>query len=367
MKDIKFSDYDKRRSKYNTGKIPITKIEREIIEQRKRESCIPEQRIPQNNIRSQQSIRANDKTQKEIKKQRKNGCTSVLISILLIFSILSGTLLGYLYSLCSKTQYEPSELDLSVNFNNINNNVYNVLLIGTDKEENGASRSDSMILVTLNKNTDQILLTSFMRDLWVSIPGHDYSRLNAAYSNGGAELLMKTISNNFDIKIDNYVLVDFEMFKEVIDSIGGVAVEITPKEAEFMNRTTQARVKPGINTLDGFDALIYCRIRKLDSDFMRTQRQRKVISAIVEKIKSSDPVEILKLISDILPLITTDISPLKMTTKILSSIEILNYTTDQIRIPSDGTYTNKTINGQAVLVPNYNKNIDLIHSFIYKN
>lgn len=358
MKDINFKDYQKKNkqnSKYDTAKIPISQYEREIIEARKAQQQTPK-RIHQNH------------TEQNENNKHRHGCSSIITSFVLIFAILFGGIFGYTFSLCSKTNYEPAKTGLLFNadkFTNLKANVYNILLIGTDKEENGASRSDTMILVTIDKNDKKIKFTSFMRDLWVEIPGHESGRLNSAFTVGGPELLMTTISENFDIYIDNYLLVDFEMFQKLIDSLGGISVDITQKEAEFINKTTHATVEPGINTLNGDYALIYCRIRKLDSDFMRTQRQRKVMNAIVDKIKSQNIFTTVSSASDILPLITTDMNAFLMTYKIFSSVSAITYSTDQIRIPADGAYKNKTINGQAVLVPDTEQNINIIKDFIY--
>ncbi len=348
---------EKHSSKYDTAKIPITRIEKEIIDNR-------------NNQKYNQNITNQSKPDHSTKritksKQKQSFFSKFILSLLLIISIISGSLLGYIYSLCSKTDYKRSENLISINTTNIRNNIYNILLIGTDKEEDGASRSDSMILVTINKNQKTIKLTSFMRDLWVKIPGHDYMRLNAAYSIGGADLLLKTIEKNFEIEIDNYIVVNFDMFKELIDGIGGVTVDITETEANFINRTTHAKVTTGQNNLNGDYALIYCRIRKLDSDFSRTQRQRKVINAIINKIRSQNILTTVSVASEVLPFITSDISPLNMTTKVFSAVSYLQYSTEQIRIPADGTYQNKTINSQAVLVPDFEESAKLIHEFIY--
>lgn len=369
MKDIKFSDYKKRNSKYDTGKIPITQSEREIIEirnQKRYEQIVKNQQASEqsSNIRNENNTHSNQIKPKNQKKKG-CGCSAIFLSLILITAILCGTIFGYAFSLCAKTQYVPAENKFSLSLTNFQNNIYNLLLIGVDEEENGLSRSDTMILVTIDKTNKQIKLTSFMRDLWVKIPGYEEARLNAAFTKGGAGLLMETISENFDIHIDNYVLVNFEMFEKLIDGIGGVTVEITEKEAEFINRTTHAKVNAGTNTLNGDYALIYCRIRKLDSDFMRTQRQRKVMTAILDKITSQNLLVSAKAASEILPLITTDISALSMTFKLFSAVGMLDYSTEQIRIPADGTYSDKTINGQAVLVPDLDKNKEIIQDYIY--
>lgn len=357
MKDRK----NTKQSKYDTAKIPLNLIEKELIDSnRQQQNC-------NKNVRTKEqhsTYSGIDSKNAPVKKE--NKFFRVFFSIILVISMLCGALSGYSYSLCSKINYTKSASNTTLDLTNIKNKVYNVLLIGTDKEEdNGTSRSDSMILVTINTKEKAIKLTSFMRDLWVEIPGHDHSRLNAAYSIGGPELLIKTISKNFDIRIDNYILVNFDMFKDLIDGIGGVSIDITDAEAEFINRTTHAKVTPGENTLNGDYALIYCRIRKLDSDFMRTQRQRKVITAIVNKIRTQSILKTANIASDVLPFITTDISPLKMTIKLFGAISYLDYSTEQIRIPADGTYQNKTINSQAVLVPDIEENISIVKDFIY--
>ena len=224
-----------------------------------------------------------------------------------------------------------------------------------------------MILVTIDKEHQKIKMTSFMRDLWVSIPGYDDGRLNAAYSYGGAELLLKTIYENFGVSINDYVMVDFEMFEKLIDGLGGVSVEITEDEADFINETSHANVHSGENILDGDYALIYCRIRYLDSDFNRTQRQRKVMNSIFKKIVSQNPITTLSVMSDVLPLITTDISPVKMTLKAFGAIALLKYGNDQFRIPTDDGYSSEMIDGQDVLVPDLEENKTALHQFLYES
>lgn len=353
------------KTKYDTGKIPITQIEREIIERQNREryeQIIKKQQAYESKIQTPNEPR---RSKSDNTKRKKTSLSKFILTIILIVAIFSGSVFGYIYSLCAKTNYVQSGNPLSFDTANLQSNICNILLIGVDEEDNGNSRSDTMMLITINKNKEQFQLTSFMRDLWVEIPGHKSGRLNSAYTIGGADLLLKTISYNFDIKIDNYFLVDFEMFKQLIDGIGGVTVDITEDEAKFINRTTHAKVEPGSNTLNGDYALIYCRIRKLDSDFMRTQRQRKVISSLFEKLKTTNIFELAGITSDILPLITTDMPAIKMALKLLSATTMLTYSTDQIRLPADGSYKNQTINSQAVLVPDIEKNIDVLHEFIY--
>ena len=224
-----------------------------------------------------------------------------------------------------------------------------------------------MMLVTVDKVHQKIKFTSFMRDLWVSIPDYGDARLNAAYSYGGADLLMETLYQNFGVPINDYVMVDFEMFQKLIDGLGGVNVDITEDEADYINETSHAKVHSGENILNGDYALIYCRIRYLDSDFNRTQRQRKVMNSILKKTVSQNPVKTLSVMSDILPYITTDISPTKMTLKAFSAVTFLKYGNDQFRIPTDDGYTNEMIEGQDVLVPDLDENKAALNNFIYES
>ena len=373
------NNYNNQNNNHNHRKIRMTPEEERLHNIRQQEKYNEIIRNQQLNKRryiedEPQDIRMYGNANFEPEPQLNKGNRSIskrfsklIISILLIFTIIFSALFIGIYSLCSQTQFKEDKFSENENFFDIIttlNNNYNILLIGTDVDEEGTSRSDSMMLITVDRNNQKLKLTSFMRDLWVEIPNNGKKKLNAAYAIGGPELLIDTLKHNFNVNIDNYVLVDFDMFMELIDAIGGVTVEITEKEAEFMNRTTQAKVSSGINTLNGKDALIYCRIRKLDSDFMRTQRQRKVISAIFEKIKTQDITDNFKAITSVLPLIQTNISPFKMSMMSFSMIPVITYDFEQLRIPVDGEYTSTYINGQSVLLPDYNANSEAFNNFI---
>lgn len=378
MSDIYFKNYKKRD---DTGEIPITQSEKDFqdrLTQQKYEEIIKNQerlgtfegyqngeRPPRNDYDDGSDKKS--KKDKGKKKKKKKGCgcgcgTLLIIFVLLIAMIPIGSV-GYIYSMCSKTNYIQST---NLNYSE-DPNYYNVLLIGCDKSDGTSQRSDSMILVTVDKEHQKIKMTSFMRDLWVSIPGYYDTRLNAAYSYGGAELLLQTIYENFGVPINDYVMVDFEMFEKLIDGLGGVNVDITEDEADYINETSHAKVHSGENILNGDYALIYCRIRYLDSDFNRTQRQRKVMNSIFKKAVSQNPITTLSVMSDILPLITTDISPAKMTVKALGAINLLKYGNDQFRIPTDDGYSNEIIEGQDVLVPDLDANKEALKSFLYES
>ena len=232
--------------------------------------------------------------------------------------------------------------------------LVNILLVGQDaREGEDGARSDSMILCTYNKATQELTMTSFLRDLYVPIPGYGSNRINAAYAFGGAHLLKKTIDENFHSAIDGCIEVDFSHFAEIIDQLGGVEMELRQDEAEVINRQTGSSLTEGLQRLDGFQALTYSRIRSLDldGDFSRTNRQRKVINALVNSLRGSSLRELTPVIGNILPMLTTDLNRGQL---FLYALEILpNLSGMDIqsqRIPVDGTYSDRTIDGMSVLV-----------------
>lgn len=177
-------------------------------------------------------------------------------------------------------------------------NVINVLLCGVDSTDGTASdaRSDSMIIVSINKKTKTISMISLLRDSWtyMSLPRDDgshydyYFKMNAAYRFGGPATLMETIEDDLKIEIDQYIAVDFKSFKKLIDALGGVTVEVTQAESNYIRRTSSQKNFPvGKAKLSGKEALIYSRIRYLDDDLMRTGRQRKIIKALIESAKTA--------------------------------------------------------------------------------
>lgn len=189
-------------------------------------------------------------------------------------------------------------------------NVVNVLLIGHDGDAQ-STRSDSMMLVSLNKKTKQIVLTSFLRDsyTYMDINGSErYDKTNHSYAWGGVNALIETLENNYKIEIDHYVTIDFKSFVKAIDAVGGVNVEVTEKEAAYMNRTTHFDdFKSGDSVhLDGEHALIFSRIRKLDDEAKRTDRQKRVIGALIQSTKSATVSELTALVDSVLPYVATN-------------------------------------------------------------
>lgn len=188
-------------------------------------------------------------------------------------------------------------------------NVINVLLIGEDYVD-GSSRSDAAILVSIDKKNHKITLTSFLRDsyTYMNINGQDrYDKTNHSYAWGGAEKLKEVISDNYKIIIDHYVILDFESFVSIVDALGGITVEVTQAEADYINSTSSHNVSSGKSVkLNGEQALYFARIRKLDGEAQRTERQRRLISACLDGIKNSSLDELENVLESLYPYVTTD-------------------------------------------------------------
>ena len=214
-----------------------------------------------------------------------------------------------------------------------------------------------MIVCSVNPQTKKVSMISFLRDLYVQIPGYSDNRLNAAYAFGGFPLLKSALYANFGITIDGCFEVDFNGFTALIDQIGGVDITLTEAEAARVGQGAYA----GLNHLNGAQALNYARIRKIGTDFARTNRQRTVLMAVFNKLKSRGGSEILKLLDAALPYIPTDMSSgdiYSLAAKLIplaTSLEVNSY-----YVPPEGTYSNVYIRGMAVLYPNLSSIRDIL-------
>ena len=231
----------------------------------------------------------------------------------------------------------------------MDDDLLNILLVGQDRRPGqGRQRSDSMILCSINVSSKRIAMISFLRDLYVQIPGYTDNRMNAAYVFGGFPLLKDTLKKNFGITVDGCFEVDFTGFTALIDKIGGVDISLSAAEANVVGNGAVE----GENHLDGTSALKYARIRKIDSDFQRTNRQRKVLLACYEKVKQRSLKELLGLLDDALPYLTTDLSNSQIYAIAAKMFPIVsNVSIETYHIPPDGTYTDLYIRGMAILYP----------------
>lgn len=321
------------------------------------------------------------------KKRRHKSLTRKIIgriikSLLAIFLVLFGVYSCTSISLISKMNHVETGNRTHYSDNVGRGHVRSVLVIGTDgRTDDDRGRSDSMILVSLNSKTNELIMTSFMRDCYVEIPtDHSWNKLNAAYAFGGPELLMDTIEYNFDVRIDDYVSVDFASFVSVVDSVGGIDIEVSDEEAEEINVILISEVNElmgddrmsdlldhgGKLHLNGKQALSYSRIRKVgNSDFERTERQRRVMSLIIAKLKSFRPSMFKHLASDVIPDVSTNMSTLDAYLLSLRLPFAARYKMKQIQIPAEGTFYGEDVDVGNVLQVDFNANMDVIEREVF--
>ena len=256
--------------------------------------------------------------------------------------------------------------------------VLRVLLIGTDAyTPKAAGRSDAMILVQVDTSANDIKMVSFLRDLYVAIPGHHSARLNAAYVYGGAPLLKQTLETNFGVTVDRYLAVNFSLMAELIDRIGGVTVDVSEKERRQLNSILkfynthsgdsardQLLQASGEQLLTGKQALCYSRIRKIDSDFARTDRQRKVLEGVYRTVRSLDALALAQLIRDFMPKVNTDITLTDAVALVPVLMRINDVAFEELTIPFKSGYRSATIQGMMVLVPDLDRSRETIAAFL---
>ena len=246
-----------------------------------------------------------------------------------------------------------------------NAQLYNVLIVGVDSRKNDyAGRSDAMVVLTVNPLSQKVVMTSLLRDSYVDIPGHGQERLNEAYNFGGTSLLKKTIRQNYGIKIDAFMVVNFGDLIEFINDIGGVEMTVTKKEVPVINKYTSDQnkeiygrkdnpdalpVKGGTYRFNGMQALAYARVRYVGLDFGRTERQRKVLSAAVKQLLSLPVDKQVQVIAKYMLRVKTDLTVPELLYLILVFATMDQYETSSIALPVEGTYKYKRVNGKEVI------------------
>lgn len=262
----------------------------------------------------------------------------------------------------------------------------NILLLGVDRLT-GSQRSDTIIIASVGYSS--LTLTSVMRDTMVNIPGHGASKVNAAYAHGGPELTLRTLNENFGFNLTKYAVVDFAALADIINALGGVDIEITSAEQEQINYnmadawvgefSKQGYEKDEMHLLDlsfagadengritahldGFQALAYARIRKLDSDYVRTSRQRRVIDASLSSLKQNwyDVPMLLELYKSAMSRIQTNMNIFELLS--IGAKGIMCTDIQQLRLPADGTFTD---NGSSLANIDYEKNTAVFKEFVY--
>lgn len=313
------------------------------------------------------------------RKKKKSKLKSFLIKLFLLIVILLTGLYLLVGNIYGKLNYEEIESLTSQPMRE--DGVVNILLIGSDSRDGSTDgRSDAMILLSVSSHTKKIYMTSLLRDMYVDIPGHDGNRLNAAYSFGGAELLLETVEENLDITVNRYVVVNFEAFANLVDAVDGVELELTSEEIELVNgylneynlltgqeygTNYMDTSKAGRVHLNGPQALAYTRNRYIGTDFGRTERQRKVLSEVFKGLPKAVLTNYSELMDGLMPNLTTNLTQWECYCLSLMVPAFLTYDMEQGGIPLEGTYQDATIRQMSVLEVDFEANQEYLHKILF--
>ncbi len=266
--------------------------------------------------------------------------------------------------------------DIAVN-EDLDKTWRNILLLGSDaRPDSGRGRTDAMLILSFNERTYEVKLTSLMRDIWTPMFGREPQKLSAAHVFGGAELTIRTINEDFGMNIEDYVLINMEGFEQVIELMGGINMDITEDEMQYINQSYNAQeeligeklTEFGENTLlNGEQALTYVRLRKLDNDWERTARQRKLIIAVVQKAIKLGGSELMSFINACMGYTVTSLEFTEVLQLAAIGLQADVENIEQLRLPADGTYSSGVMeeNKLWVMNPDFKKNTELLYDFIY--
>ena len=315
----------------------------------------------------------NRRPQNKKKKKKKKKKFRVLKTIIVILLVLLLAFGAAIWNITRK--FDHIDTEVGKRPESMKHQTINILLIGEDAREGEESqRTDTMIILSINQKKNTVCMMSFMRDMYVDIPGYGGNRINAAYAFGGVDLLDQTIEENFGITIDANMKVNLEGFLESMAAIGSLDMDLTAEEAAYMNENPQMgsntditdevwELSEGTNSLTPSQILGYSRMRYVgNSDWDRTERQRKVISGVISKVKHGHLISGYKVAGKAAPHIGTDMGTLGMSRMALGLLT--GGDPESYQIPAENTYYADNINGMAVLVPDIEANKALIQQYI---
>lgn len=323
------------------------------------------------------------------KKKNKKGLKIFLIILLVIALFVTSVFAGMYFFAKSKlgkiqtTQLPSDPVQLGIDNKKVPDdpNIVNILLMGVDSRDpkTDPGHSDSMMILTVDKTHNKLKLSSIMRDSYVSIEGHEDQKITNAHEFGGALLSIKTVNENYNMNIMDYVQVNFMGLEKIIDSVGGIKLNLTLDEAKTANMYIKEAAdlehkKPpyfthgGLQTLNGLQAVAYARIRYVgNNDFQRTERQRTVLTTVFKKLASTNIADIPKAADAITPYVETSLKADDMMSLATYILTHKMTTPLQTRVPYDGLYKNAVINGADVLTWDKQATIDKLHQFIFED
>ena len=334
---------------------------------------------------SEQNRKPNGKKRMSKKQRRKRKIIMFIIELLVLVILLVVLFVWAKLNLLNNTgemkNVEVNELDETTK--ELLNGYTNIALFGVDNRSNGnysAGNSDCIMIASINNDTKEVKLTSIFRDTYLDIDDMTFRKVNSAYNKGGAEQAVNALNKNLDLDIEQYVSADFNAVTEVVDALGGIELDITDEEAAVMNGQTghedyiqenmevtgktSSHVSGGLQTVDGIQATAYCRVRYTSGDdFKRTERQRTVISKIIEKAKTADIATLNTIINEVFPDIETSLS----NTEILGlAANVMDYElTDTQGWPFMLTTTSVGSKGDVVVATDLETNVSLLHRYMF--
>ncbi|MGL4873566.1 MAG: LCP family protein [Clostridium sp.] len=305
------------------------------------------------------------------KKGKQNGSKSVkilkrvLIGLVATIILMIGVGVFYVYNTLGKIEKtDISGEDLGVVQEETGKDIVNIALFGVDAPKGERGRSDSIMILSLDKEHNKMKLTSLMRDSYVNIPGYNMDKINHAYAYGGPALAVKTLNTNFGLNIENFVTVNFTSLPKIIDAIGGVSIDITKGDLTEMPRV--GIYNTGMQRLNGEQALAYSRIRYNGGDQQRTQRHRNVMEAMLNEVKNVSVSKIPGILTGLFPYMETSFTSTDLISLATSNVSLLQSPLQQLRLPEDGTY--KPLPGTKTYYAVYDleKAKEKLKSFIYE-
>ncbi len=359
---------------------------------------------------NQRRYTENPKNEKQIKVFTIKNFLSIVLCLVLAFTggillAVQGTIAGVVYepeqvqtnptSTPEETQpenpYTTAQEDANLSLTNgkliDDPYVLNIMLFGADRksEYETYGRSDTLILLSIDNRNKEIKITSFLRDLYVDIPGYYSSKINAAYTLGGPSLTIQTVESNFGINIDRYAVVDIDSMEDIIDVLGGIDIELTQEEIDYINWQMSNNVpeerrvviydEPGVVHLSGKQAVWYARNRGDEEqgfsgdDFDRTDRQRHLLELIMEDFKDASLTQIVEIVSQIGPMVQTNLKQDEITYLVSNALTYLDYNFIEFRVPTDGVWKYSTTEDKLSIIEitDWEEQRYLLAEFIYED
>lgn len=328
---------------------------------------------------------------KDTKPKKNSKRKKIIISIIIIIAAIFTGIGIYSYSLLNKVKSTElpkdnkslgikDEVVQQIKQEDPKQDIVNIAFFGLDRRaKDEASRSDAIIVASIDKKYKKMKLSSVMRDTYVEVPGYGKTKITHAYAYGGPQLAIKTLNQNFNLNIKDYVTVDFFSLEKIIDCMGGVTIDVKKEEIPQINggmsevagiekETIPTISQPGNVLLNGMQAVAYSRIRYVgNNDFERTERQRKVLTQLLNKIQDAGITRYPSLVSTLLPYVETSMSKADILATGTSLLSSGIRTIDQERFPVDGYWKDSMIGGVYYLSIDINATTDQLHKYIYED